>query len=122
MCRFFAIHEKKEKKEPKKRKKSKLLVNCNLRDARPQAKSKHHALNIGPIGPTVQQTNAIKCNGLTIKRQKPNNPKNAPFLHFYFPTLSNYTYFTLSFKNTPVLRLIIENRTQQHPPGVGMGG
>ena len=44
MCRFFAVHEKKEKKEPKKRKKSKLLVNYNLRDASPQENSKHHAL------------------------------------------------------------------------------
>ena len=44
MCRFFAVHEKKEKKEPKKRKKSKLLVNYNLRDARQQANSKQHAL------------------------------------------------------------------------------
>ena len=44
MCRFFAVHEKKEKKEPKKRKKSKLLVNYNLRDARPQANSKYQAL------------------------------------------------------------------------------
>ena len=120
MRRFFAVHEKKEKKEPKKRKKSKLLVNYNLRDARPQANSKQTC--ISPIGPTVQPTNAIKRNGSTAKRQKPNNPKNAPFLHFYLPTLSNYTYFTLSFKNTPVLRLIIENKTQQHPPGVGMGG
>ena len=108
MCRFFAVHEKKEKKEPKKRKKSKLLVNYNLRDARPQANSKQQASCISPIGPTV---NAIKCNGSTPKHQKPNNPKNAPFLHFYVPTLSNYTYFTLSFKNTPVLRLIIENKT-----------
>ena len=45
MCRFFAVREKKEKKEPKKRKKSKLLVNYNLRDARPQANSKQHALS-----------------------------------------------------------------------------
>ena len=33
MCRFFAVHEKKEKKEkkePKKRKKSKSRVNYNL--------------------------------------------------------------------------------------------
>ena len=44
MCRFFAVHEKKEKKEPKKRKKSKLLVNYNLRDASPQVNSKQHAL------------------------------------------------------------------------------
>lgn len=44
MCRFFAVHEKKEKKEPKKRKKSKLLVNYNLRDARQQANSNQQAL------------------------------------------------------------------------------
>lgn len=77
---------------------------------------------ISPIGPTVQPTNAIKCNGLTYKHQKQNIPKNAPFLHFYCPTLSNYTTFTLSFKNTPVLRLIIENKTQQHPPRGRKGG
>ena len=44
MCRFFAVREKKEKKEPKKRKKSQLLVNYNLRVARPQANSKQQAL------------------------------------------------------------------------------
>ena len=44
MCRFFAVHEKKEKKEPKKRKKSKSRVNYNLRDASPQVNSKQHAL------------------------------------------------------------------------------
>lgn len=38
---FFAVNEKKEKKEPKKRKKSKLLVNFNLRDARPQESIMH---------------------------------------------------------------------------------
>lgn len=66
MRRFFAVHEKKEKKESKKRKKSKLLVNFNLRDARPQANSKQAC--ISPIGqPTRDQVQRLKYQMSKIK-------------------------------------------------------
>ena len=120
MCRFFAVHEKKEKKEPKKRKKSKLLVNYNLSVEATSKQQASYIRSIGLISPTTQTVHTIKSS--TAECLKPNNPKNGSFLHFYCHTLSNYTQFTISFKNTPVLRLIIENKTQQHPPGVGMGG
>ena len=78
MCRFFAVREKKEKKEPKKRKKSKLLVNYNLRDARPQANSKQHAL-----GQQVQQSTRSSATAQLPNTKNQITPKTH---HFYIFT------------------------------------